>query len=307
MTTVNELAVRTVSAELLEQVVIQGDLAQLTASQRLEYYRRVCESLGLNPLTKPFGYITFQGKLRLYALKDATEQLAQIHGVSLKLGEGRAIEGIYIVHATASTANRSVDATGAVNIEGLTGENKANAFLKAETKACRRAVLRLVGLGWLDETEVEAVPGSAQVDVDPETGEIVESPGKPDRAPPAKPQPAGKRGMCETHGKQFAPSQGGRIGHPLEGGGWCWQDEATAPKVPPSDPETSSAPVQIGSAQKGAVEGLREHLEALGWGWEGFQEHVLNASWEDFVQAGGTPAIAWKRFENYQEQQADAS
>jgi hypothetical protein len=39
--------------EIVETVVIGGDLADLNAAQRAEYYGAVCRSLGLNPLTKP--------------------------------------------------------------------------------------------------------------------------------------------------------------------------------------------------------------------------------------------------------------
>ena len=168
---VTDLANRQV--ELLEKVIIEGDLEKLSATERMEYYEKVCDSLGLNPLTRPFDYIKLSGKLTLYAKKDATEQLAKMHHVSIKLQPGRSIEGVYLVQATASTEYRSVDATGAVPIESLKGEAKANALMKAETKACRRAVLRLVGLGWLDETEVAAVPDAVPVVVDPVTGEIV--------------------------------------------------------------------------------------------------------------------------------------
>ena len=168
---VTDLANRQV--ELLEKVIIEGDLEKLSAAERMEYYAKVCDSLGLNPLTRPFDYIKLSGKLTLYAKKDATEQLAKMHHVSIKLQPGRSIEGVYLVQATASTEYRSVDATGAVPIESLKGEAKANALMKAETKACRRAVLRLVGLGWLDETEVAAVPDAVPVVVDPATGEIV--------------------------------------------------------------------------------------------------------------------------------------
>ena len=173
MTTANEVATRSVPPELLEKVLIEGDLEKLSAAERMEYYEKVCDSLGLNPLTRPFDYIKLSGKLTLYAKKDATEQLAKMHHVSIKLQPGRSIEGVYLVQATASTEYRSVDATGAVPIESLKGEAKANALMKAETKACRRAVLRLVGLGWLDETEVAAVPDAVPVMVDPVTGEIV--------------------------------------------------------------------------------------------------------------------------------------
>jgi hypothetical protein len=50
---------------IMEQVLIGGDLAQLTEAQRLAYYRAVCQSLGLNPLSKPFEYLWLNGKLRL--------------------------------------------------------------------------------------------------------------------------------------------------------------------------------------------------------------------------------------------------
>ena len=179
MTTTNEVATRSVPPELLEKVVIEGDLEKLSAAERMEYYGKVCDSLGLNPLTRPFDYIKLSGKLTLYAKKDATEQLAKMHHVSIKLQPGRSIEGVYLVQATASTEYRSVDATGAVPIENLKGEAKANALMKAETKACRRAVLRLVGLGWLDETEVSSVSDATPVLVDHATGEIVQSTSAP--------------------------------------------------------------------------------------------------------------------------------
>ena len=176
------------SAAVLEKVIVEGDLEKLTPVERIDYYRSVCDSLGLNPLTQPFAYIKLSGKLRLYATKDATEQLADKHGISLRLDDGRVLDGIYVVRATASTSERSADATGAVPIENLKGESKANALMKAETKASRRAVLRLVGLGWLDETEVAAVPDAVPVVVDPATGEIV----PPASAPPSTgEQPSG--------------------------------------------------------------------------------------------------------------------
>jgi hypothetical protein len=63
-----------VPPEVLEQVVVSGDLSGLTAPQRLAYYQAVCRSLGLNPLTKPFEYLTLNGKLRLYALRDVRHE-----------------------------------------------------------------------------------------------------------------------------------------------------------------------------------------------------------------------------------------
>ena len=177
-------------AELLEKVLLTGDLSELTADERLDYYSRVCRSVGLNPLTRPFEYLYLSGRLILYARKDATEQLAAIHSISIDLSDGQVIDGVYVVRARAIQVDRYADATGAVAIEHLTGEPKANALLKAETKAARRAVLRLVGLGWLDETEVEAVPGATTIEVDAETGEIREPTprGRPNKSLPAPPK-----------------------------------------------------------------------------------------------------------------------
>ena len=186
--TTNALTERNqVSAELLEKVVIEGDLSKLTPAERIDYYSKVCASLGLNPLTRPFQYIKLQDRLILYPKKEATEQLAELRGISIRLSDGQSIEGVYVIRATASQDSRSADATGAVPVEGLKGEAKANALMKAETKAARRAVLRLVGLGWLDETEVDSIPEATPVTVDHETGEMVNQ-ALPEPAAPPQPQ-----------------------------------------------------------------------------------------------------------------------
>src|SRR5262245_17500924 len=45
-------------ATALQHVLIQGDLSKITPDQRMAYYNAVCSSLGLNPLTQPFAYLT---------------------------------------------------------------------------------------------------------------------------------------------------------------------------------------------------------------------------------------------------------
>ena len=162
-----------VEFQVIEQVLMQGDLSKLTPPQRVMYYNKVCESLGLNPYTKPFDYIDLKGKLTLYAKKDATEQLRKAQKISITELSGRIVDDIYIVTVKACTPDGRVDqATGAVTIGGLRGEAKANAIMKAETKAKRRATLSIAGLGWTDETEIESIPGAKPVVVDPSTGEI---------------------------------------------------------------------------------------------------------------------------------------
>lgn len=149
------------TAELLERVVIGGDLSKLQPGERLQYYRQVCEGLGLNPLTQPFQYITLNGKLVLYARRDATDQLRRLHNISIAI-TARVTEGeVYIVHARATMGERTDESLGAVPLGRLSGESYANAIMKCETKAKRRVTLSICGLGMLDETEVETIPASA--------------------------------------------------------------------------------------------------------------------------------------------------
>jgi hypothetical protein len=158
----------------LERVVIEGDLAFLTDGERVAYYARVCESLGLNPLTRPFEYIRLNQKLTLYARKDATDQLRKINGVSVERLERERDVDLELAIVTAygrDRTGRTDSSIGAVSIKGLAGEGMANALMKAETKAKRRLTLSLAGLGWLDEVETDS-PLMQPVTVDPVTGEI---------------------------------------------------------------------------------------------------------------------------------------
>jgi hypothetical protein len=184
MTVVQTLAPQpTLDPKIIEQVLLEGDLSRLSVEQRVAYYNRVCETLGLNPLTQPFKYLTLQGKLKLYALKDATEQLRKIHGVSITELSSQRLDDVFVVTAKAQDkAGRTDAATGAVPIGNLKGENLANALMKAETKAKRRATLSICGLGMLDETEAEplmnrepqyAVEASGRVALPPGTVQIL--------------------------------------------------------------------------------------------------------------------------------------
>lgn len=152
-----------------ENALIQGDLSGLSAEQRLEYYAAVCKSVGLNPLTKPFDYITLNGKLTLYAKRDCTDQLRASRGVSVAISNRETIGDVYIVTARGTIGDRCDESTGAVPIGNLKGEALANALMKAETKAKRRVTLSLCGLGMLDETELETIPEArAQVVTPPQ-------------------------------------------------------------------------------------------------------------------------------------------
>ncbi len=151
-------------AAQIEQVLVNGNLAQLSPEQRVSYYNAVCESVGLNPLTRPFEYITLNGKLVLYARRDCADQLRKIHGVSIAIAARELVEGVYVVTARATDrSGRCDEAIGAVPLDKLQGEARANAMMKAETKAKRRVTLSVCGLGMLDENEVDSVPGDIRL------------------------------------------------------------------------------------------------------------------------------------------------
>lgn len=173
----NKLAVTGgMDASTLETVLVGGDLGKLSPDQRLSYYRAICDSLGLNPLTKPFDYIPLNGRLVLYAKKDAADQLRKNNGVSIVKLERDRIDQVYTVTAYATDKTGRQDSSiGAVNIENLRGDALANAIMKAETKAKRRVTLSICGLGMLDETEIQTIPDAKPGGVNLETGEIVDA------------------------------------------------------------------------------------------------------------------------------------
>lgn len=150
-------------SERILEVLVSGNLSVLTPPERVDYYNRVCDSLGLNPLTKPFEFITLNGKLTLYATKACTDQLRQIHGVSISEPSVSRVDDLYSVAVTATDKTGRMDSDmGVVAIGNLKGENLANAMLKAVTKAKRRVTLSICGLGMLDELEIEDIPASAK-------------------------------------------------------------------------------------------------------------------------------------------------
>jgi len=153
-----------VNASALERVLVAGDLSGLSESQRIEYYKAVCESLGLNPLTRPFEYLRLNGRLVLYATRAAADQLRAIHGISILDAKIERRDDLITVTVRGRTRDGREDVeVGVVSAAGLRGDALANAEMKALTKAKRRLTLSLAGLGWLDESEAETIPGAQRV------------------------------------------------------------------------------------------------------------------------------------------------
>lgn len=201
--------------QALEAYIAAGDIERLDSGQRIALYRAVCDSLGLNPLTQPFQYLRLSGKTVLYATKSCTEQLRQIHGVSVTSMQKEVFGDILVVTvAVREKGGREDIATGSVCLKGLGGENLSNAYMKAETKAKRRATLSICGLAVLDESETESIAGA-------ERRTVEELHGKAETPQEAAATPSESKGKPKRGGKHDAP--------------------AALPEPPPAEPEPSAA------------------------------------------------------------------
>jgi hypothetical protein len=155
----NSTAVAPVSAQsagdIMERVIAVGDLSKLQPEERVLYYNRTCESLGLNPLTRPFEYIYLNNKLTLYARKDCTDQLRSLKRVSVAIVDRQRIEDIYAVTARATMPDgRTDESIGAVPIAGLKGDNLANALMKAECVPLGSEILTRDGWKTYDQLQI---------------------------------------------------------------------------------------------------------------------------------------------------------
>lgn len=134
----------------------------------------MCKSLRLNPLTKPIDYLSSpDGKLVPYINSLGVAQLRGQFGISTKVIETRTDkEFIYCTVAARDRTGRVEEAIAVVPLQDkygkpLTGERKANAIMKSETKAKRRATLALCGLSWADGNTVKADTIDPPLDVLP--------------------------------------------------------------------------------------------------------------------------------------------
>jgi hypothetical protein len=201
--------------DIMEAVIIKGDLKKLTPEERVQYYNETCKSVGLNPLTRPFEYIELQGKLTLYARRDAADQLRKINGINIEIVSQDVNDGLLSVHVRAKDVTGRIDEDlGVVPFpETMRGDLRANTIMKAVTKAKRRVTLSISGLGFLDETEVETIPGAKKAEpvalrpvelstgtrIDRETGEITET---------TAPDPAASPGVVEAAPPSDTPESG---------------------------------------------------------------------------------------------------
>jgi hypothetical protein len=218
------------ASQIVEAVITRGDLADLTDAERAKYYVRVCESVGLNPMTQPFAYITLQGRLTLYARKDATDQLRSLRGVSIEIVGRQLIAEVLTVHVRAKDKDGRVDEDfGAVPFpENLRGVERANTILKAITKAKRRVTLSICGLGWLDETEVEDIPANAKAGLGHSPNGL-----RPTREPDPEHY---DHELAEARADQWGSAQAARLRNAINchkgGSAVVWEEAGERPATP---------------------------------------------------------------------------
>ncbi|HLO70294.1 MAG TPA: hypothetical protein VK167_05465 [Flavipsychrobacter sp.] len=151
--------------DIISTLFIHGDISRLSPVQKVDYYRQVCDKLGLDPLSQPFRILRLHGREIMYCDRGGAQQLNKLHRVSHEIRSRENVNGCYVVTAQASTPDgRKTESLGAVPIINLKGETLCNAMMKAETKAKRRATLDLLGLGILDETEIPPNPQKGEED-----------------------------------------------------------------------------------------------------------------------------------------------
>lgn len=145
-----------------------GDISGMTAAQQVQYYCELARAMGLNPLFKPFDALNLQGKKVLYANRGATDALARAQNVrrecvseprvvSLPSPTGTGEVKVIMCRYRATLPNGRAEERTATTLY----RDPANDLMKCETKAARRATLAVLGIGVLDESELDSIPGAS--------------------------------------------------------------------------------------------------------------------------------------------------
>jgi hypothetical protein len=133
----------------------EGRIDAMDVDTQRRFLIQMARTLGLNPVTNPFLIIAFEGKKTLYLTKGGAEQLAGVHRVSTEVVRRWQEFGMLMTLVRAQQGERFADATGVVPFEDARGEllplqQRPRAIKICETQARRRAILGLLGLGFLD-------------------------------------------------------------------------------------------------------------------------------------------------------------
>ena len=149
---------------LIRKITLSGDLSGFTEAERYAYALALCDRYKLDPLTKPFDFISSKTGVKIYANESCTDQLRKNHSCSAEIIKTEIIDDCFLVWARIITPDdRYTDELGSTSLKG-SAEDRANAMKKAVTQALRRGTLAHCGLTALDESEVPDVKGAQKIE-----------------------------------------------------------------------------------------------------------------------------------------------
>lgn len=145
-----------------------GDLSRLPKATKDAFIVKLAEQIGIPPYPPPFAFVTDKrGKETLVPQKHLAQALRDKHGISteityqgpLQLGD-KFDESIYVVKMKGTLpSGRFAEemGTGFFGGDSAVGRGKADEVLKTVTKAANRVTYSLLGIGLIDETEVDSL------------------------------------------------------------------------------------------------------------------------------------------------------
>jgi hypothetical protein len=143
-------------------ILARGNISSLSEEDRTRYILALCDALGLDPRFKPIDLIPGQGgALVPYLNRGATDALARrdkvqrITVVQPKVVTIGSVECVLCVSRATMPDGRYEERVATSLLR-----DHANAYMKVETKAYRRATIAVLGIGMLDESELDGIRGA---------------------------------------------------------------------------------------------------------------------------------------------------
>lgn len=145
-----------------------GDLSRMPKAVKDQFITSLAVKIGVPPYPPPFMFATDKrGKETLVPTKHLAQALRDKCGISTEITyQGPLVMGnevdtsIYVVRIKGTLPNgRYAEdmGTGCFVGDTIAGRGKADEILKTVTKACNRVTYNLLGLGLLDETELDSM------------------------------------------------------------------------------------------------------------------------------------------------------
>jgi hypothetical protein len=121
------VADREEAAGALAHILATGDLSKLSNEQRVAHYLDLCQSLSLNPRSRPFDWLVLDSKLVLYPNKSCAEQLRREHQISVKVTRRDIVGEMFVVEVEGRTPTGRTDEAASTSPQGLARQQAGRA------------------------------------------------------------------------------------------------------------------------------------------------------------------------------------